>query len=45
MAKTNAERQEEYADRQRAKGRNGRVVWATAVEHDKIKKLLIEIRR
>ena len=44
-AKTNAERQRASDERQRDLGRVQRKVWATAEEHEKIKKYLDKLRK
>lgn len=43
-AKTNAARQREYVERQKALHRVGRKVWATEVEHILVAAYLAEIR-
>lgn len=45
MAESNAERQNNFARRQRKLGRKGRKIWATVKEHEAIKKLLSELRK
>ena len=44
-ANTGAQRQKASDDRHREAGRVQRKVWATAEEHEKVKKLLIELRK
>lgn len=42
--KRHAGYQKKSDDIQRELGRKGRKIWATQVEHDKIKKLLVKMR-